>query len=331
MLTNEQIYEKMFELGMIPVVVIDDEADAEPIAEALIAGGLPAAEITFRTPAARGAIRKIADKFGDKILVGAGTVLTEEQVDAAIDAGAQFIVSPGFSENVVRHGKMRGVTVIPGCSRPTDIEAALRMGLSVVKFFPAEAAGGLAMIKAMSAPYGSICFMPTGGIDEHNMNDYLAFPKILACGGSFMVKKDWVTNREFSKITEACRATVRKIHGFRLAHVGIYPSREANGTDRAQQEATLAAAFSPFGFTEKRGEESTFYGDAIEWMTAPKYGTNGHIAFEVQNLPRAEAYLRARGLHFIEESRAFDKNGKPLSLYVGGDFGGFAVHLVEKR
>lgn len=319
---NPFVYQKMYEIGMIPVVVIDEEADAVPIADALIQGGLPAAEITFRTPAARGAIQKIAERFGESILIGAGTVLTEEQVDQAIDAGAQFIVSPGFSENIVRHCTERGVTVIPGCSRPTDIEAAIRMGLSVVKFFPAEAAGGLAMIKAMSAPYSSMRFMPTGGIDEKNMNEYLAFDKILACGGSFMVKKDWVKAREFSKITDACRAAVQKLHGFRIAHVGI-------NTPSEESVARLTTAFAPFGFIEQRGENSVFLDRSIELMTRPAHGTYGHIAVAVNDLSRAEAFLRSRGVRFVDSSRAFDKNGKTVSVYLDGDFGGFAVHLVK--
>lgn len=317
------IYEKIFETGIIPVVVIDDPDDALPIAKALYDGGLPAAEITFRTPAAAESIRRIAHEFGDKILVGAGTVLNEEQAESAIGAGAKFVVSPGFSEPVVKYCLSRGVTVIPGCSRPTDVEAAIRCGLSVVKFFPAEAAGGLAMIKAMSAPYGNMRFMPTGGIDEKNLNEYLAFDKIIACGGSFMVKKDWIKNKEFSKITDACRKAVKQMHGFHVEHVGI-------NADARENAASILSAFAPFGFAVHEGEASIFLDHDVEIMTKPWYGKCGHICVETNNIKRAEAYLKSKGVKFIEESKNIDQNGNYAAVYLDGDINGFAVHLLQK-
>ena len=319
----KDIYEKIFETGIIPVVVIDDADDALPIAKALCDGGLPAAEITFRTAAAAESIRRIAKEYGDKMLVGAGTVLTEEQAQAAIDAGAQFIVSPGFSENIVRYCIEKGVTVIPGCSRPTDVEAAIRLGLSVVKFFPAEAAGGLAMIKAMSAPYSNMRFMPTGGIDEKNLNDYLAFHKIIACGGSFMVKKDWIQKKEFEKITESCRKAVKLMHGFCVEHVGI-------NADTRENADPILAAFAPFGFDVHEGKESIFLNHDVEIMTKPWYGKNGHICVQTNNIKRAEAYLKSKGVKFIEESKNIGPNGDYAAVYIDGDVNGFAVHLLQK-
>ncbi len=319
-----EIYTKIFNTGIIPVVVIDDENDALPIAEALIEGGLPSAEITFRTAAAEKSIKLINEKFGDKILLGAGTVLTEEQVDAAVDAGAKFIVSPGFSENIVKKCQQRGVVVIPGCSRPTDIEAAIRCGLSVVKFFPAEAAGGLPMIKAMAAPYGNIRFMPTGGIDEKNINTYLAFDKIIACGGSFMVKKEWVKEKKFDKIAEACKNAVALMHGFKVEHVGINADTPENGE-------SVIDAFSPFGFNVNRGNSSVFLNHDVEIMTKPWYGKNGHICIETNNIKRAEAYLKTKGVKFIEETKKPDKNGNYPAVYIDGDIAGFSVHLLQKK
>lgn len=201
------------EMGIVPVVVIEDAKQALPLAEALCAGGLPCAEVTFRTAAAREAIREMKKK--ENMLVGAGTVLSPEQVDEAVDAGAEFIVSPGFNRKVVRHCQEKGIPVIPGVCTPTEVEMALEEGIEVVKFFPAEAAGGIAMIKAMSAPYGSVRFMPTGGITMENLADYLSYNKVLACGGSFMVSKKLIAENQFGKIEELTREAVSLLREIR--------------------------------------------------------------------------------------------------------------------
>ncbi len=196
-----EILEKIGELGIVPVVVLDDAKDAEPLAEALIAGGLPCAEVTFRTAAAEESIRIMSEKFPE-MLIGAGTVLTTEQVDRAVAAGAKFIVSPGLNPRIVAYCVDKGIPITPGTSNASDIEAALEFGLDVVKFFPAEPAGGLKMIKALAAPYVGVKFMPTGGINAENVKAYLAYDRILACGGSWMVKGELVKNGEFDKIRE---------------------------------------------------------------------------------------------------------------------------------
>ena len=203
------------EMGIIPVVVLNKVSDAEPLAAALVAGGLPCAEVTFRTDAAEESIRAIAKKFPD-MFVGAGTVLSTEQVDRAIGAGAKFIVSPGLNPKVVEYCIKEGYPVCPGIMTPTELEVALGFGLDVVKFFPAENAGGLKMIKAMSAPYTMMKFMPTGGINATNVRDYLACDKILACGGSWMVKGDLVAAGDFAKIEKLTREAadiVKEIRG----------------------------------------------------------------------------------------------------------------------
>lgn len=193
-------------LKVVPVVAIQDAKDAPALADALLAGGLPCAEITFRTAAAPRAIERIAVR-GD-ILVGAGTVLSVDQAKAAAGAGAKFIVSPGISPKVVGYCVENGIPVTPGICTPTDIETALGFGLEVVKFFPAEAIGGLKLLKAMSAPYGMMRFIPTGGINTQNLPDYLAFEKVLACGGSWMVKKDLIAAGKFDEITRLAREAV---------------------------------------------------------------------------------------------------------------------------
>ena len=172
-------------IGIVPVIKIDNAADALPLAKALCEGGLPCAEITFRTAAAKDAIAAITKEYPDMI-VGAGTVLTKEQVDDAIEAGSKFIVSPGFNPEIVKYCQEKGCPIIPGINNPTGIEQALSLGLTTVKFFPAEPSGGVKMIKAMAAPYGNVTFMPTGGVDAKNLKDYLGFSKIIACGGSWM-------------------------------------------------------------------------------------------------------------------------------------------------
>lgn len=195
----KDLAERFHEVGVVPVVVLEDAKDAVPLAQALVEGGLPCAEVTFRTAAAEESIRLMAEKFPE-MLVGAGTVLTTEQVDAAVKAGAKFIVSPGFDPEIVDYCLEKDIPVLPGCISPSEVAQAVKRGLKTVKFFPAEQAGGVAMLKAMAAPYTGIKFMPTGGINAKNLEDYLSFDKIVCCGGSWMVKGDMIRNGEFDKI-----------------------------------------------------------------------------------------------------------------------------------
>ena len=209
-----QVLEKIKEIGIIPVVVLDDAKDAAPLAKALIDGGLPCAEVTFRTAAAEECICIMSEQFPE-MFVGAGTVLTTEQVDRAVAAGAKFIVSPGLNPRIVKYCVEKGITITPGCTNPSDVEQAIENGLEVVKFFPAEQAGGLPMIKAMAAPYVGMKFMPTGGISPSNVKEYLAYDRIIACGGSWMVKGDLVKAGDFAKITELCKEAVEMVKSVR--------------------------------------------------------------------------------------------------------------------
>lgn len=201
------IAEQFYEYGVVPVVVLEEAKDALPLAKALVEGGLPCAEVTFRTEAAEESIRLMSEKYPE-MLVGAGTVLTTKQVDRAAAAGAKFIVSPGFDPEIVDYCLEKKIPVFPGCITPSEVAQAVKRGLEVVKFFPAEQAGGVAMIKAMAAPYTMVKFMPTGGISAKNLKDYLSFGKILCCGGSWMVKGDLVKNGEFDKIRELTKEAV---------------------------------------------------------------------------------------------------------------------------
>ncbi|MCI5590834.1 MAG: bifunctional 4-hydroxy-2-oxoglutarate aldolase/2-dehydro-3-deoxy-phosphogluconate aldolase [Coprococcus comes] len=203
----EEMKEKLRAMKIVPVVKLDDTEDAVPLAKALVEGGLPCAEVTFRTGAAAESIKRMLEAFPD-MLVGAGTVLTTEQVDAAIEAGAKFIVSPGLNPKTVRYCQEKNIPILPGVATASEIEQALELGLDTVKFFPAEVNGGLPAIKALSAPYHMMHFMPTGGVGPQNVKDYLAFDKVLACGGTWMVKDALINGGEFEKIKEMTKEAV---------------------------------------------------------------------------------------------------------------------------
>ena len=210
-----EVLEKIQEIGIVPVVVLDDAKDAAPLAKALCEGGLPCAEVTFRTAAAEESIRIMSEHFPE-MLVGAGTVLTTEQVDRAVAAGASVIVSPGFDPEVVDYCISKNIPVMPGIVTPSELAQAVKRGLTRVKFFPATAAGGLKMIKAMCAAYTTVRIMPTGGISTANLEEYLSCDKIFCCGGSWMVKGDMIKAGEFDKIkdmTAEAVALVKKIRG----------------------------------------------------------------------------------------------------------------------
>ena len=205
-----EMMKKVQAYGVIPVVVLHDAKDAVPLAKALCEGGLPCAEVTFRTEAAEESIRLMATEYPD-MFVGAGTVLSIEQVDRAVAAGAQFIVAPGFDPEVVDYCMEKNIPIFPGCVTPTEITQVVKRGLEVIKFFPAEQFGGVSTIKALSAPFTTAMFMPTGGINAKNLSEYLSCNKVLACGGSWMVKGDMIAAGEFDKIREITKEAVQLV------------------------------------------------------------------------------------------------------------------------
>ncbi|MCU6697827.1 bifunctional 4-hydroxy-2-oxoglutarate aldolase/2-dehydro-3-deoxy-phosphogluconate aldolase [Laedolimicola ammoniilytica] len=210
-MTSESM-QKIFDLKLVPLVVLDDATDAVPMAKALVEGGIPVAEVTFRTDAAADVIRAMAEQVPE-ILVGAGTVHTVAQAQTAVEAGAKFIVTPGFQPDVVRWCVEHQMDIVPGTAVPSDIEQAISFGLSVCKFFPAEAYGGVKTLKALKGPYADIRFMPTGGVSLDNMNDYLALSNVVAIGGSFMTPSAAVKAKDWAKVTEACRTALTKVQG----------------------------------------------------------------------------------------------------------------------
>ena len=316
------VLEKIQKLGIVPVVVLNNAKDASPLAKALCNGGLPCAEVTFRTDAAEEAIRIMSQEFPE-MLVGAGTVLTTDQVDRAVAAGAKFIVSPGLNPKIVRYCIERNIPITPGTCNPSDVELAIELGLEVVKFFPAEASGGLDMIKAMSAPYTNVRFMPTGGINQKNLTTYLDFPKIIACGGSWMVSGDLIKEGNFDKIRELTEDALHSMLGFELAHIGI----NCEGESEADE---VADAFGKmFGFGKKTGNSSIFAGSFIEAMKSKYLGKNGHIAIKTRYIDRAVYYLESQGFELDMDTAKY-KNDKLTAVYLKAQVGGFAIHLVQK-
>lgn len=209
-----EVLEKLGQYGIVPVVVLNDSKDAAPLADALCDGGLACAEVTFRTEAAADSIRIMTENHPE-MLVGAGTVLTTKQVDEAVKAGARFIVSPGLNPTVVKYCIEKNIPITPGVATPSEMEQAIELGLNLVKFFPAEPSGGLAMINAVAAPYTMLKFMPTGGINPNNVKDYLNSDKIFACGGSWMVKGNLINDGNFDKIKELTKEAVNIVKEIR--------------------------------------------------------------------------------------------------------------------
>lgn len=317
-----EFLEKLSLAGLVPVIAINDADDAVPLCKALADGGLPVAEITFRTAAAEESIRRVHEALPN-VLLCAGTVLTTDQVDRAVNAGAAAIVSPGLNPTVVKYCIDKGIPVCPGTGNPSDIEVAISLGLDTVKFFPAEPLGGLKLLKAMAAPYTTMKFMPTGGINENNMLDYLAFDRILCCGGSWMVPGDAVKAKDWGRITELTRSAVNKMLGFEIRHIGI----NTESAEESMAECKKLAAL--MGMPIKEGNSSNFVGTGVEINKYMGRGKHGHIAIGTNSVKRAKWHLEQRGYKFIEDS-AVVKNGKLIAIYLEDEIAGFAVHLVQK-
>ncbi len=318
-----QVCEELYKIGIVPVIAINDAKDAEPLAKALIEGGLPAAEVTFRTDAAEEAIRIISEKFPEMI-VGAGTVLNKEQADRAKAAGSKFIVSPGFNRSNVEYIQSIGVPVVPGIATPGEVEQAIELGLDAVKFFPAEQNGGIAKIKAMSAPYSSMRFMPTGGISKNNLNDYLSFNKVFCCGGSWMVKSDMIADGRFDEIKRLVQDAVSTMLNFRLLHIGINSDDEVKANKAADMFCNL------FGFERDERTGSIYAGEDLEVMKGKGRGTMGHLAIGTSNVDRAVYHLGKKGVTFDESTATYNSDGSMKFIYLQDEIGGFAVHLIQK-
>ncbi len=283
---------KLFECGGIPVIKIDDASKAVPLCEALEKGMIDVAEITFRTEAAEEAIRNVSEKLPN-VLVGAGTVLNIELVKKAVNAGAKFIVTPGFNEEVVQYCLENNIPIIPGVANPSDIERAIKYGLEYLKFFPAEANGGIKALKAMAAPYGSVKFMPTGGINLNNISDYLTFDKIIACGGTFMIDNEALQNNDFETITNLAKQSVKAIHNFKLENIKFKDS-----------DSTISKLFE--------------LSNGINVLGSVMSSDENTVELKSNNRDRAFSYFKRKGLNVKQE------NGQ----YIVENINGFKINLV---
>ena len=318
------IYEinRLSAAAVVPVVVLDDAKDAVATAKALRAGGGAVMEITFRTAAAADSIKAVAENCRD-MLVGAGTVITLEQCKQAVECGAKFIVSPGFDEEVVRWCVENGIAVTPGCVTPSEIMAAMKLGLTVVKFFPAGVYGGLSAMKALSGPFGGIKFIPTGGVNGQNIGEFIAAPFIHAVGGSWVCPKADIAAGNFEKITELCKQARSAALGFEVAHIGL------NCEDAEVASAVCEKLNEAFALTVKDGNSSMFASGGIEVMKSMYLGKNGHIAIRTNSVPLAIAELAKKGF-VCDMTTAKYKGGRMVAVYLKDEIGGFAVHLLQK-
>jgi len=316
------IMNRLSRCGIVPVVVLDKAESALPTANALLAGGIDIMEVTFRTDAAAESIQLIADNCPD-VLVGAGTIITLDQCKTAVNCGAKFIVSPGFDYDVVSWCVENSIPVIPGCVTPTEITAALKLGLKVLKFFPAGIYGGLSAMKALSGPFGGIKFIPTGGVNGQNIGEYIAAPFVHAIGGSWVCTKEDIIAGNFDRITQLSRQARASMLGFEVAHVGI------NCQDASQADKVCEKLYQAFGFETKAGNSSNFVTSSIEVIKSVFPGEHGHIAIRTNSIQAAVAELENRGFTTLPDTAKY-KNNRMMAIYLQDEFGGFAVHLLQK-
>jgi 2-dehydro-3-deoxyphosphogluconate aldolase / (4S)-4-hydroxy-2-oxoglutarate aldolase len=316
------ILNELKNFGIIPVVKIDKSEDALPLAKALIEGGLPVAEITFRTEAAEEVIRLLASKVPE-LLVGAGTVLSVESAKKAIKAGAKFIVSPGLNPKVVEYCIESKIPVIPGVNNPGQVELGMDYSLEILKFFPAEESGGAGFLKAIAPCYPMVKFIPTGGVNQNNLNSYLSLPNVAACGGSWMVKTELITAKKFDEITKLTKEAIQTLLGFQLGHLGI------NHDNQEQALETVSVFSKYFNYPASDSGNSILMGRDFEVLKKTGRGKYGHIAIAANDIHRAIFYLEKNGLKELKDSR-YEKDGKLRSTFFDIDLAGFAVHLLQK-
>lgn len=316
------LYTPIRNAGILPVVAIDQPESALPLAKACVDAGLPGLEITFRTACAAQAIRDIRAAF-PQLLIGAGTILSRELADQAIAAGADFLVTPGLNPNVVRYAQEKGMPILPGVTTPGEVEQAMELGLSVLKFFPAEISGGVAKLKLLAGPYKNVSFLPTGGIDQGNFRDYLALPNVVAVGGSFMIDKTALAAGDYQALKTRLDGVVDTMLGLHLTHVGI------NHDGESAAIATAKALENAFHMPYAIGNSSIFSGTKeFELMKKNGRGTHGHIAVGVSDIDRGIHFLNHRGVEVAPESLVV-KDGKKIAVYLSREIAGFAIHLMK--
>lgn len=307
------VLDLLYKVGLVPVVTIDKQEDAPYLAKALLKGGLPVAEITLRTPAALESIKTMTQTYPE-MCIGAGTVSTIREVEEATYAGANFIVTPGFNPDLVEYCVKKDILIIPGCATASEVQMALSFGLTTVKFFPAEANGGIDLIKSLSGPYPHVRFMPTGGINPDNLDKYLSLNQVIACGGSWMVDKSLIKNKQFDEIEMKTKQAVKKLLGFSL-----YDIKKLEETSIDSIFPLLESMLS-IDMTKNLGNyDESLYNDV----------SNNYIFIKTNNIVRAKYHLENRGIVFDEYSKKYQEDNRFSFIALRDKVGDFNIGLVE--
>lgn len=315
--------DKLAKIGIVPVVKITAEEDSLPLARALKNGGIDCMEITFRSQYCLQAIKTITTHEPD-ILIGAGTVTNTQQAQAAVQAGASFIVTPAFNQEVVDWCLGQDIQVLPGVSTATELEMALKCGLDCVKFFPAESSGGVQKLKDLAGPYPGVKFMPTGGINLNNFHDYLSLPNVLAIGGSFMLRNDLVEAKNWDEIAELSAQSIKAMLDYQLIHLGINCESESE----SQTSATLISSL--FNLKTYHKPKSNFAGKYFEFLNTPGRGKNGHVGIYTPYPSRALYQLNKKGIHECVDTITRNKKTNEINfVYLDIELNGFAFHLIN--
>lgn len=316
----KNVFERISEYGIVPLVTLDDPKDAVPLGRALLDGGIPIAEVTFRTAAGGESIKQMARELPD-LIVGAGTVHDVEHVKITVDNGGKFVITPGFNHEVVKYCTDNNIPVCPGTVVPSDIEEAMNLGLSTVKFFPAEAYGGINTLKALAGPFGRIKFVPTGGVNLNNLQDYLNLPNVAAVGGSFIPPSKLVKAKDWAGITSLCHEIMAKVFDFSVARVGLSaPEGEAKGI--SEQVARIF------------GRESQDLGGSYlncGLLEVAKGGNGGFVTVRTRDLPRALALFERKGVAVDQGSAKKDDRGQVTSVSLKDKIGGLEFRLMQCR
>ena len=317
------VFDQISEYGIVPLVTLDDPNDAVPLARALVAGGIPIAEVTFRTAAGGEVIKRMAKEVPD-IIVGSGTVHDIDHAKETVDNGGKFVITPGFNAKVVEWCVNNNVPVCPGTVVPSDIEEAMNYGLKLVKFFPAGAYGGTNTLKALAGRFGAMKFVPTGGVGLNNLTEYLDLPNVAAVGGSFVPPAKLVKAKDWDGITKLCQEIMSKVYDFSVGHVGINAGTPENAADVTNRITSL------FSTATTEIEIAYFGGNLVEVMKVPFIGTNGHICVDTRDIKRAVAMLKRKGVQILEKNCRYDDKGNLINVFLEEEIGGFGFHVRQR-
>jgi 2-dehydro-3-deoxyphosphogluconate aldolase/(4S)-4-hydroxy-2-oxoglutarate aldolase len=321
---SDNMLDRLKKTGLVPVVAFETADQAVPAARALLGAQLDIIEITMRTEAGIESIRRVKSELPD-MTVGAGTVLTLDKAKEAAAAGASFIVLPGYQDDIVSWCVENGITALPGCVTPAEIQRALQKGLKVLKFFPADVYGGIKALTALNGPFGpsGVTYIPTGGVDTKNLSDYVKAPFVAAIGGGWLCSSKRIKAGDFEGISRTVAESIDILLGFELAHIGI----NTGGAEESERIAKTVEKAFHFGFAP--GSSSNFAGAYVEANKGPGLGENGHIAIRTNSIARAGHYLAKRGYE-LDASTAKYKDGRQIAVYLKSQIGGFAIHLLQK-